>query len=99
MIQSHLYARKNGTLVHADPVEDGTPVHVLKHGDWTGVIECRGSWIRVIGVDCDGWVREEDLERRPPLQLHACWTDGSVISYTNEGVTESAEVLPEKNIL
>ena len=99
MIQSHLYARKNGTLVYADPFEDGRPLHELKPGDWTGVIEYRDSWIRVIGVDCDGWVKEENLERRPPLQLHACWTDGSFISYTNAGVNETAEVWPEKNIL
>lgn len=85
MIQSHLYARKSETPVYIAPVEDGMPTHILHPGDWVGELAREADWIRVIGVECDGWVRSEDLEERPPFQLHAYWTAGKTIEYINEG--------------
>ncbi len=88
MIQSHLYARKSETPVYVAPLEDGMPVQILHRGDWVGELAREPDWIRVIGVDCDGWVREEDLEERPPFQLHAIWTAGKPIEYINLGDRE-----------
>lgn len=88
MIQSHLYARKSETPVYLAPAEDGMPLHKLHAGDWVGELAREAAWIRVIGVDCDGWVRAEDLEQRPPFQLHAYWTGGNAIEYINVGSGE-----------
>lgn len=85
MIQSHLYARRSETPVYITPFEDGMPMHILHPGDWVGELAREADWIRVIGVECDGWVRSEDLEQRPHFQLHAYWTAGKPIEYINEG--------------
>ncbi len=88
MIHSHLYTRKTETLVYAGPAEDGMPMHILHPGVWVGELAREAEWIRIIGVDCDGWVRAEDLEERPPFQLHAYWTARTPIEYINVGDRE-----------
>ena len=57
-------------------------------GFWVGELAREAEWIRIIGVDCDGWVRAEDLEERPPFQLHAYWTAGKPIEYINAADVE-----------
>jgi hypothetical protein len=52
-------------------------------GDWVGAIVREENWVRVIGVKCDGWVRADDLEERPPFQLHAHWNADNTIEYIN----------------
>lgn len=88
MIHAHLYARKSETPVYEAPAVDGIPKHLLHRGDWVGELEREADWIRVIGVDGDGWVLAEDLEQRPPFQLHAYWTAGKPIEYINVGDRE-----------
>ncbi|MDZ4746899.1 MAG: hypothetical protein SH808_00305 [Saprospiraceae bacterium] len=83
MIHSHLYASKSETPVYVAPLEDGMPLHLLHRGDWVGELTREADWVRIVGVECDGWVRAEDLESRPPFQLHAYWTDGKPIEYIN----------------
>jgi hypothetical protein len=83
MIHSHLYARKSETPVFEDPFDNGSPVYILRQGNWMGVLQREGDWIQVIGIDCTGWVRSEDVEERPPFSLHALWVPGQPIEYVN----------------
>jgi len=83
MIQAHLYARLTETPVFNHPRDDGLPQHFLHNGDWVGVVGREGDWIHIIGIDCTGWAKAEDLESRPPMQLHACWEEGKPIEYVN----------------
>lgn len=80
-IQSHLYARKAETPVFAVPFQDGKPECILQQGNWLGVLERKEGWIRVIGIHCEGWVRAEDVEERPPFSLHIQWSPGNPIAY------------------
>lgn len=84
MIQSHLYARQNGTPVFTAPMSTSAVVCSLKKGDWLGVLE-QGpeGWIRVISTVCDGWVRMQDLESQSPFNLHAVWSDQHTLHYTS----------------
>lgn len=82
-IQSHLYASKPETPVFPEPKGESIPVHVLHRGNWLGVLERINDWIRVIGIECQGWVRAEDVEERPPFSLHAFWSPGKPIEYVS----------------
>ena len=88
MIHSHLYTRNTETPVYVAPAEDAMTMHILHPGVWVGELAREAEWIRIIGVDCDGWVRAEDLEERPPFQLHAYWTAGNTIEYINAADVE-----------
>jgi hypothetical protein len=91
MIQSHLYARFNGTPVFSIPAAQGEPVCLLKKGDWMGVIVQQGDWIHVVGIACEGWVMAGDTEYRPPFQLHIRCREGEQISYVNDPGIELAK--------
>jgi hypothetical protein len=83
MIQSHLYARKTEARVYADPSVSGQPLRILPRGNWLGVLEQRGEWVQVLTIEGIGWVMAEDLEARPPFQLHASRKAGGLIEYIN----------------
>jgi len=81
MIQSHLIASHTGTLVYQDSSTDEMPVAVVEKGSWLGVVERRGDWIRIVGIECEGWVMASDVEELPPMGLRAVWTPGKPIEY------------------
>lgn len=83
MITSHLYTKKNETPVFISPDMDSMPIHILQLHIWVGVLERRGDWIKIIGIACDGWVRAEDMEERPPFELHANWFPDQPIKYVS----------------
>ena len=83
MIQSHLYARLEETRVFSIPAENGEPMCTVHKGDWLGVLGRQDGWVHVIGIYCEGWVMANDVETRPPFQLHILQTEGKPISYVN----------------
>jgi hypothetical protein len=78
---------KAETPVYRLPAQSGNPVNILHLGNWVGVIERRNEWVHVIGIHCEGWVRAEDLEERPPLTLHALWSPGKPVEYVSSPST------------
>jgi hypothetical protein len=83
MIQSHLYARLSETRVFNSPAENGEPACIVHQGDWLGVLSRQGDWVHVIGIECEGWVKNNEVESRPPAQLHILMTEGKPIHYVN----------------
>ena len=66
MIRSHLYVKNAKSPVYASLQHTGRP---SKRGNWVGVLEKMGDWVKIVGVHCFGWIASE-LESRPPLDLH-----------------------------
>jgi SH3-like domain-containing protein len=97
MIHTHLYARNSGTKVFGHFVDTGIPVFMLEKGSWVGVIERHENWIKVISIDGEGWVRAEELENRPPFQLHVCWSSNGPKAYVNTIGGEHQEYIGEFN--
>jgi len=81
MIHTHLIAGKTATPVYHQPTQDGVPVTSVSKGSWLGVIEKHLDWIKVIGIEIEGWVRKTDVEELPPMKLHAIWKPGKPIEY------------------
>ncbi len=83
MIHSHLYVKHANTPVYDSPDVMGSPVGNLERGNWVGVLETMGDWVRVIGVHCIGWVKTIELESRPPFDLHIHQNNSHTIEYVN----------------
>jgi hypothetical protein len=81
MIQSHLIANQIDTPVYQHPSRDEMPIALVAKSSWLGVMEQKGEWIHVIGIECEGWVMKSDVETLPPMELHAVWTPGKPIEY------------------
>ncbi len=85
MIHSHLIARNPVTPVYLLPEEGAVPAFLLDRGSWLGVLSSQGDWLHVIGIECDGWVRREDVENLPPMKLHIQFTPGKPLAYVYQG--------------
>ncbi len=83
MIQSHLIANKKSTPIYNGPSADAIPVATVAEGSWLGVIEKRGDCIHVVGIEAEGWVKEEDTTILPPMGLHIIWSPGKPIAYVH----------------
>jgi len=81
MIRRHLIATQNPTLVYAIPGEESGILAMVPKDSWLGEVEMQGDWIRVIGIDCEGWVKKSDVELLPAMGLHAVWRPGKPIAY------------------
>ncbi len=88
MIHSHLYARNAEARVYDSPSVSGLPLCTLPRGNWLGVLEQCGEWVQVLTIEGIGWVMAEDLEARPPFQLHASRKADGLIEYINADSTE-----------
>lgn len=80
MIHSHLYARNADTPLFAAK-EHSDPSCLLSKGTWLGVVDKTEGWYKVIGIQCEGWVRTEDVEPLSPFNLHVQWKPGEPIQY------------------
>ncbi len=83
MIKSHLYVKFADAPVFERPEESPVPKQRLSRGNWVGVIERVGDWVKVVGVYFTGWVKAEQLESRPPLDLHIEQSETQSIQYIN----------------
>ena len=83
MIQSHLYVKRSKSPVYNLPEDTGSPSSFLDRGNWVGVLERLGDWVRVVGVHCIGWIKISELESRPPFDLHIHQINPQSIEYLN----------------
>jgi hypothetical protein len=62
-----------GAPVFTSPDEDGIPYRIVPSGSWLGVIQEAGTWVYVIGKECTGWVKKEQLAlcEIPSLHIHS----------------------------
>ncbi|HEX5111652.1 MAG TPA: hypothetical protein VFV79_02315 [Saprospiraceae bacterium] len=81
MIHTHLIASHSPTTIYTEASEQSPPVTEVAEGSWLGVVESVGAWIKVISIDCEGWVKRSDTESVPPMGLHAVWRPGKPIEY------------------
>ena len=81
MIHTHLIASHSPTTIYSEPSELSAHVAEVAEGSWLGEIESAGNWIKVISIDCEGWVKRADTEGVPPMGLHAVWRPGKSIAY------------------
>lgn len=81
MIKAHLYARRDQTAVYADPGGSAKLLGSLFSGQWAGLLEQSGDWIRIVTTTCTGWVLAGDLESRPPFQLRALLTSENKLAF------------------
>jgi hypothetical protein len=81
MIKSHLYTNKAETFLYPDRDETAHPICTLQAGIWLGELERIEGWIRVLGIEGEGWVKATDVEYRSPFNLHVHWTPGKPITY------------------
>jgi hypothetical protein len=80
MIHSHLIANQPETPVYSQPA-DSQPASRIPKGSWLGVVERMGEWIRVIGTNFEGWVKNADVKSLPPMKLKVVWSPGKPIEY------------------
>lgn len=83
MIKSHLYVKYADAPVFKQPEESSAPQRRLRRGNWVGVIENVGDWVKVVGVYFTGWVRAEQLEAKPPFDLHIHQSETEATQYIN----------------
>lgn len=83
MIRSHLYVKNLKSPVYASPQQTDNPSSFLERGNWVGVLEKMGEWVKVAGVHCIGWVKASELESRPPLDLHIHQINPLSFDYVN----------------
>jgi hypothetical protein len=68
----HLWVRGEVRINYrTSPSNESTPLGVVKTGDRVGVLERRGSWVRVlIGESAVGWLPDSILDAVPPPYEH-----------------------------
>ena len=82
MIQSHLYAKQPETPLFAAR-DEGQLITMLGKGNWLGVFENTGTWLHVLTIQGEGWVKAEHVEERSPFNLHVRWEPGKQIEYVS----------------
>ena len=80
MIKEHVYAKKSDTRLYEEPVEEKA-AFLLSKGDWLGILSRKDKWLHVLSSQGEGWVRQEDVEKRSPFLLHISWSPGKPIQY------------------
>ena len=83
MIRNHLYVKSSNTAVFPIPAESSLPSRLLSKGNWVGVVEKVGEWVRVVGVYFTGWIKADQLESRPPFDLHIEQDASKPVAYIN----------------
>ena len=81
MIRTHLIATQSPTRIYEAPDLKAQTISTVPKDSWLGELERQDDWIKVIGIDFEGWVRKSDVEVLSSMGLHAIWRPGKPIAY------------------